>query len=163
LDRVVAFEPDEWREYRAIRLEALLADPAVFSSSHAVEAPRPDEAWRQRLVDADGGVFAVRVDREVVGMTGIGRERADPEVGFLWGSWLRPAARGRGLSAAMYEARLRWARERGLRRVVVSHRAGNEASRRANQRHGFVLTHAADREWHDGVVEPELCYALDLR
>jgi RimJ/RimL family protein N-acetyltransferase len=157
------FEPSEWTAFREVRLRALLADPTVFSSSHASESARTDAQWQERLADPDCGVFGVFVDGALVGMTGIYVTREDPTVAGLWGSWLAPEHRRRGLSVPMYEARIAWARARPeLRRILVSHRAGNEASRRANQKHGFVWTHSGDLTWRDGVTEPEVCYALEL-
>lgn len=161
--RVRPLQPEQWRAYRDIRLRALLADPQVFSSSHAIESARPDAFWRERLEDPAVGVFGVWAGDRLVGMTGVYVPLEKPDTAVLWGSWLEPAWRRRGLSDAMYEARLAWARARPeVRTVEVSHRIGNEASRRANQRHGFVFTHQADLEWRDGVTEPEVCYALDL-
>jgi RimJ/RimL family protein N-acetyltransferase len=160
--QVRAFGPDEWARLREIRLRALAADPGVFSSTYERESAYGEEIWRERL--AGGGVFAVVDGAEVVGMTGIYVTREDPAAAGLWGSWLDPRWRGRGLSAAMYEARLAWARARPeLERVLVSHRASNEASARANRRHGFVFTHRAPRSWPDGAEEDEVCYELRLR
>lgn len=157
------FAPEAWATFRDVRLTALRTDPGVFSSNHARESARTEEEWRARLTDPDVGTFAVVVGGEVVGMTGIYVDRADPRTASLWGSWLRPAWRGRGLSVPMYAARLAWARARpAVERVVVSHRASNQASGRANQKHGFVRVGAVDRDWPDGVREPEVLYELRL-
>ena len=60
--------------------------------------------------------------------------------------------------------RIAWARAHPtVERVLVSHRASNVASMRANQRHGFVLTGRAPCEWPDGTVDDEVCYELRLR
>jgi RimJ/RimL family protein N-acetyltransferase len=62
-----------------------------------------------------------------------------------------------------YDARLAWLRQHPrFTRVVVSHRRSNEASRRANQRHGFTFTHTEGRTWPDGAKEDELYYELHL-
>jgi len=60
-------------------------------------------------------------------------------------------------------ARLAWIRSQGvLRRIIVSHRASNEVSRRAIERHGFLPTRSAPRTWPDGTVEDELFYELRI-
>lgn len=165
MDEVVVrpFDAEEWPLYRAIRLHALASDPRLFSSSWAIEVERSDARWQESLRDPDVGIFGVFHDGAVIGMTGVAVERDDPTVAALWGSWLDPAWRGRGLSARMYEARLAWARAHpGIRRATVAHRVGNVSSERANQKHGFVFTHEADRLWRDGITEPEVCYSLSL-
>jgi RimJ/RimL family protein N-acetyltransferase len=165
VDEVVVrpFATDEWLLYRAIRLEALLADPRLFSSSHAIESAMPDDWWQSRVADDDVGIFGVFLDGGIIGLTGVAVSREDPSVALLWGSWLAPSHRGHGYSVPMYEARLAWARARPqIRRVTVSHRQGNLVSARANQKHGFVFSHTADLLWRDGITEPEVCYSLDL-
>lgn len=41
--------PTQWREYRDIRLRALLDSPDAFGSTFAAEAQRSDEQWRVRI------------------------------------------------------------------------------------------------------------------
>jgi len=162
------FEPDEWAQCKAIRLRALQSDPAVFGSTYAKEKGFPDERWQASIARPDVGVFGVFHYGDLIGMTGITRV-TEPETGELsdaaklWGSWLEPSWRGKGVSKKMYAARLDWAREQpGVARVIVSHRESNTASKQANQKHGFVQTHSEDFHWHDGVTEPEVFYALDI-
>jgi RimJ/RimL family protein N-acetyltransferase len=154
--------PDDWADFRHIRLTALQTDPRVFSSTYAAAAARSEEEWRDYLAKEGIVVFGLYAADEMIGMTGVTVSAEDPAQGSLWGSFLRPAWRGRGLSGLFYKARIGWAREAGLSRLVVSHRAGNEASRRANRRHGFVHTHDTLRQWHDGAEEAESFYRLDL-
>ncbi|MCB9686184.1 MAG: GNAT family N-acetyltransferase [Alphaproteobacteria bacterium] len=156
------FTPPEWSAYREIRLEALRTDPGVFSSDHGREQARPEDHWRARLADERVGIFGVQVDGAWVGMTGVVQSSENPDAAVLWGSWLRPEWRRRGLSVAMYVARFAWARGRGLTRVLVSHREGNTASASANQKHGFERVREELREWPDGAVEAEVHYVLDL-
>jgi RimJ/RimL family protein N-acetyltransferase len=156
------FLPEEWASYREIRLHALQADPQVFSSSHAREVGRTEAEWRARLAQPGSAVFGVFAGAELVGLTGV-YVGEDPTVATLAASWLAPGWRRRGLSRLLYAARLAWAQGHPtVTRVQVSHRVGNEASRRANQAFGFVFTHTAPLAWPDGVVEDEVCYVLEL-
>ncbi|HYD19601.1 MAG TPA: GNAT family protein [Patescibacteria group bacterium] len=158
------FTPDEWPLYKAVRLRALQTDPKVFGSNYAREVPRPDEEWQRALTRADMGVFGIFEGDAVIGMTGIVIDAEDPSTAKLWGSWLAPEWRGRGISADMYRARIGWAEAHPTaRRIIVSHRESNLASKHANQKHGFVQTHLKPHLWHDGVSEPEVFYALILR
>ncbi len=158
------FKTLEWDLYRNIRLMALESDPGVFSATYEKAAAYTDSEWKERLNDPDIGVFAVFDDDKVVGMTGVRKdkdENGDPAA-VLWGSWLMPAYRGQGNSVKMYRARFDWALEKGLKRVIVSHRESNAASRAANQKHGFVFTHTKDLVWKDGKTEADVFYALEL-
>lgn len=158
------FKPLEWQLYRDIRLQALQSDPGVFTATYEKAAAYTDTEWQARINDPDVGVFGVFDDQHVVGMTGVRKDKDEEgrDVAVLWGSWLSPAYRGQGNSIAMYRARFDWALEKELTRVVVSHRESNAASRAANQRHGFVFTHAKDLVWKDGSTEADVFYALEL-
>lgn len=46
--------------------------------------------------------------------------------------------------------------------IMVSHRAGNESSKAANQKFGFKYLHANNVSWPDGEFADELVYVLDL-
>ncbi len=162
------FRPDEWQDYKAIRLRALETDPHVFSSNYAREAALQDQHWKDGLANPDLGVFGVFDDGKPVGMTGIAiRDKLDAslQTAGLWGSWIDPAYRGQGISQDMYRARINWAREHPMAaRVVVSHRASNEASKRANQKHGFVYTHTEEGVvWPDGSTDAQLFYELRVK
>jgi RimJ/RimL family protein N-acetyltransferase len=155
----------EWRILRDLRLHALQTEPGVFFSSYAREAPLGEEEWQTRMQGPDRQVFGAFDGDRLVGITGVVPARDDPTgaTAMLVMSYLLPEYRGRGLSALFYDARLKWLREHPqFERVVVSHRRSNEASRRANQRYGFVLTNAVPATWPDGGVEDEMQYELEL-
>ncbi len=162
------FRPDEWQAYKEIRLLALRTEPHFFSRKYEDEAAVPDQEWEDDLASADLGVFGVFDGDKVIGMTGvIMKDKLDPsmQTAALWGSWIDPVYRGRGISHEMYRARIAWAREhKTARRVIVSHRASNEPSKRANQKHGFVYTHTEkDTVWPDGLMEDQVFYELIVK
>jgi RimJ/RimL family protein N-acetyltransferase len=163
---IIPFTPEDWQMYKAIRLHALQSDPKSFGSPYAKEKSRPDDMWREGVSRADVAIFGVYHYGDLIGMTGAAL-LADADGGKtvkLWGSWLEPSWRGKGVSEKMYEARLNWARAQpDVRRVIVSHRESNIASKKANQKHGFIPTHQDDRDWPDGAIEPEVFYELVLR
>ena len=72
------FKPEEWRVYKAVRLKALESDPKFFSAGHDESKNLPDEKWQHDLLDADMAVFGVFRHGDVIGMTGIVIDRADP-------------------------------------------------------------------------------------
>jgi len=158
-------DENDWRIFSEIRLRALQTDPSVFGSNHERESKFPESEWRSQLNNPDAAVFAVFDGERPVGMTGVAVDRDDPsrKTALLWGSWLEPSARGKGISKLMYEARIGWARQQaGVERIIVSHRESNVASKFANQNFGFVQTHTTEKVWNDGVAEREFHYELTL-
>ena len=155
----------DWQTLRDIRLRALATDPSVFGSNFDRESGLVEADWRGWLATETSAIFLLSCDGRPVGMTAVSvdREDASGRTGFLWGTWLEPEHRRRGLSVWFYEARLAWARERtSMGRLRVSHRASNESSKFANQKFGFAYTHSTEKTWNDGVTEPKLHYELQL-
>lgn len=158
--------PDDWALVKTIRLKALQTNPGVFGGHYADEVAKSDDQWRAQMENRDCAVFGVFDDDAVIGMTGIVIDRDDParKKAYLWGSWLAPEWRGKGISRLMYEARLAWAREHPTcEKLVVSHRASNLTSMRANQRYGFKQTHVVEKQWPDGGVEEDIFYELRVK
>jgi RimJ/RimL family protein N-acetyltransferase len=158
-------EPPEWRLFRDFRLAALQAAPGVFGSSYEREEPMPESHWTSLLENPTGAVFGLFDEARLIGITSVYTERDDPrgQTAGLAMSFILPEYRGWGLSEMLYDERLAWIRARPqFRRVVVGHRASNEASRRANQKHGFRLFLRRPHLWPDGVNEDELLYELSL-
>lgn len=156
---------NDWREFSEVRLTALKTDPHVFGSNYAKESKMTEADWRGRLASKDNAIFLIYDDDSPVGMTGVSIDWNDPtkRSALLWGSWLAPEARGRGLSELMYQTRIEWAkRQPTIEKIIVSHRASNLSSKFANQKHGFVFTHKTERLWTDGASDDEIFYELNL-
>ncbi len=163
--KIRKFEEEDWEIFKKIRLKALQSDPGVFGSNYQQEAGMPDDYWHDLIKDQNAR-FGVFNDGEIIGMTGIAIYRDDPtgKTAILWGSWLKPDFRGKGISDQMYKARIAWAENHPVcERIIVSHRASNLASKHANQKHGFIFTHRKIREWPDGTTEDELFYELKVK
>jgi RimJ/RimL family protein N-acetyltransferase len=153
----------DWRELSEVRLKALRSDPHVFGSNYAAESQLSEEEWRNKLRSDDSAIFCVFAGETPIGMTGISvlREDETKRTALLWGSWLEPEFRGKGLSELMYKARIDWAKAHPtIERIIVSHRASNVASKHANQKHEFVFTGTHEKIWSDGKTEDDVCYEL---
>lgn len=160
------FRPDEWQLYREVRLRALESDPKFFGSRYDDEKAKPDEFWQERLADPQCLVLAVFNESQLIGMTGAVVDREDPTgvTGKLWGSWIEPSWRNKGLSRKMYEARIAWAKAHPtIKKLVVSHRKSNAVSKRANQRFDFRFTGAKETVWYNGEKETEFFYELPVK
>jgi RimJ/RimL family protein N-acetyltransferase len=106
-------------------------------------------------------VFGVFAGEDMVGLTAIIAE-ADRKTAQLVASYIREAHRGLGLSTMLYRARLEWFRERPeFEKLLVSHRASNDASRRAIQKFGFRMTGViAGKVWPDGTIDDQIDHEL---
>jgi len=161
-----ALDSTEWAVFRDFRLQALKAAPGVFGSSYETEATRTSEEWRDTVTGPGHQVFGLFDGEHLIGITAAFTWREDPsgETALLAMSFILPEYRGRGLSRLLYEARLDWIRKHAqFKRAVVFHRQSNEASRRANERHGFRPTGRAPHAWPDGATEDEIFCELRIQ
>jgi len=157
---------DNWFEFSQVRLKALQTDPKVFGSNYEKESQMSEAEWRSRLEAKDNAIFLICEDETPIGMTCVSIYRHDTtnKTAILWGSWLAPPFRRKGLSKLMYQARINWAKEQPtVEKIIVSHRASNLASKYANQKQGFVTTHKHEKVWTDGATEDEIFYELKIK
>lgn len=158
-------DESDWKEFREIRLKALQSDPEVFGSHHAREKNKSKQDWIEWVGAKNQAIFFIYDDELPIGMTGIyiPQDTVAKTTAVLWGSWLEPDYRRKGVSETMYKARIDWAKQQAeLKRIEVSHRESNLASKYANQKHGFKLIKEEEKEWHDGITEKDVIYELKL-
>lgn len=131
--------PEDWAEFREIRLRALADAPEAFGVTHADALEQPAEAWRSRL-DTDDPIRLLREGGNAVAM-GAGWLPSDqPSSMMIWGMWTAPVARGRGYAEALVSHLLAWAREHDITEVALHVAEGNDVARRIYERCGFVAT-----------------------
>jgi ribosomal protein S18 acetylase RimI-like enzyme len=96
---VVALGPQDWRDLRAIRLEALRSEPAAYSSSYAETIAWPDEEWRRRLANDQSMVLLASTQTRPIGMVGgyLGSDEGDESVAVVFGMYVTSEHRGRGV------------------------------------------------------------------
>jgi ribosomal protein S18 acetylase RimI-like enzyme len=109
--------PEEWREARDLRLQALADAPTAFLRTLAEEREYGDDVWQGRsAADADRVSFVVEADGGLVAsVTGLLEEGE----AYLVAMWVAPDRRRRGLAAALVERVVVWARERGAAGVTL--------------------------------------------
>jgi ribosomal protein S18 acetylase RimI-like enzyme len=129
--------PADASRYREIRLEALQAAPEAFGSTYELERAYTVEQFADLLGRSD--VFGAFRGVDLLGMAGyrtqIGPKREHK--GFLWGMYVRAAARGAGVGKTLVEAVLAHARGR-VELVQLSVVSDNETARRLYRACGFV-------------------------
>lgn len=133
--RLEAGEGDLIRE---LRLRALQEAPYAFSSSFERERDRSAEDWED--IARTAVVFVAVEDDEWLGMVGAYVPDDAPEAVGIWGTWVAPPARGRGLGRLLMAAAIDWARDRGASRVDLSVTDQAEAARLLYERLGFTPT-----------------------
>jgi ribosomal protein S18 acetylase RimI-like enzyme len=96
---VVALGPQDWRDLRAIRLEALRSEPAAYSSSFEETLARSDEHWQQRLASDHSVHLLARAQSRPIGMVGgyLGSDEGDESVAVVFGMYVAREYRGRGI------------------------------------------------------------------
>ncbi len=155
----------DWQDFRGIRLKALKSDPKVFGSNYEREKNNSKQDWKDWISEKQQAIFFIYDGEKLIGMTGVfvPQDTVAKSTAHLWGSWLEPEYRRKGISNLMYKTRIDWAKNQPeVRRIVVSHRESNAASKFANQKHGFVETDRKEKEWSDGTSEDEIFYELSI-
>jgi ribosomal protein S18 acetylase RimI-like enzyme len=134
--------PDDWQSHRDLRLEGLRDAPDAFWFTYADEAVFEEADWRERIEGA--WLVQARDEDGVLGSAGLGLhwepERATEAT--LFGMYVTPRARGRGVGEALVEAVVEEARRRGKTEIVLEVASENAAARALYERCGFVATGA---------------------
>ncbi len=143
-----------------MRLEALQTEPGMFGSSYAREAAFTDNQWMERVMNPNAACLGLYCDNELIGITGILIDKEQPDLAHLVQSYIRKEYRGQGLSHILYETRLKWARERNIKRIEVGHRAGNLSATATSMRYGFKYIRSEACNWPDGTSGDILYYEL---
>lgn len=127
--------------FRTLRLAGLADAPEAFGASLAEESSRPLERFAERLTPpAPSLVFGAFSGSELVGIAGFLAYEGEKHrhIGLLWGVYLLPAQRGRGIAARLIETLIAHARQH----IVVLHAdvgVDNRAARRLYEGLGFKL------------------------
>ena len=89
--------PDDWEDFRDIRLRSLADSPDAFGSTLTREQQFTEADWRRRV---SGPVYVV-LDEAPVAVGGTFDHEGVPHV---WGMWTDPDHRGRGHARAILDA-----------------------------------------------------------
>lgn len=152
---------NEWREVRALRLEATRDDDAAiaFTESHDAEAAKPDSFWQERAAGSSAGAGADARARQFVavaddgtwvgtsvallenaGDTDFEGETIARTGAHIVGVYLNPAHRGSGVIQQLFDACTAWSIARGHEHVRLYVHADNARAQGAYAKCGFVKT-----------------------
>ncbi len=157
------FEASDWAFYKTMRLEALQLHQDVYGTSYDDMASRTDAEWQDIVSQDNSAFFGLFDGDQIIGIGGVFTQDASTRTGMLIAGYIRKEYRGQGLSRFLYQARIDWARQSGLfDRLLIGHREGNEASRRANQAFGFKPIGVIDYMFGNGETAKDYQYELRL-
>ena len=148
--------PDEWEDFRKVRLAALRDAPYAFGSTSERERTADEKSWRTRL--GNRAQLVAEIDGEIVGTAaGIA---SDEERAALISMWVAPQVRGQGVGARLVNAVLDWAKDERFSSVSLWVTDGNAVAERLYERCGFMRTGAV-QPVHPG--EPRVEFEMWLR
>lgn len=137
-----ALTPADAAIYIALRREMLLDSPWSFSSSPEDDQGLKPEFITARLVEPGQAIVgAFEDDGRLVGAAGLRRHTSLKMAhrAHIWGVYVTPAARGRGIAAQVMERTLDIARSwPGVNSVGLSASVRSEAARHLYEKLGFV-------------------------
>lgn len=99
--------------FRTLRLEGLKGDPTAFGTSFEESERRPLSDFAKRLAPSDrAATFGAFANESLVGMVGIYQEPGAKErhKALLWGMYVTPTVRRRGVARALVSTALDFAR-----------------------------------------------------
>lgn len=135
--RTKQLHPDDWREWRSVRLAALADTPSAFGARLADWIDAPDERWRSRVREVPLNVIA-ELDGTPVGQVSATSNGSTGAVELI-SMWVSPAARGAAVGDALIDAVVSWAINQSAGSVELSVKASNSPARRLYERCGFAV------------------------
>jgi ribosomal protein S18 acetylase RimI-like enzyme len=127
--------------YRPLRLQALRDDPLSFGASYEDELKKPVEDIAKRLACSDEGFVLGAFVPELVGVTGFYRRVGlkARHKGTIWGMYVLPEFRGRGLGKKLMLAAIKRASQiDGVEALTLNVVTTNEAARSLYLALGFT-------------------------
>ena len=134
------FVEEDWRRLKAIRLRALTEDPDAFGSTLSRELAFTEAAWRERLRRPRSVHLVGRVAAEDAGLAMACENPYVADAAGLFGVWVAPEHRGRGLAASLCLACIEWARAAGFPRICLDVADSNVEAIALYERLGFRPT-----------------------
>lgn len=153
--------------FQQLRLESLRESPEAFGSSYEEEAGQALSAIEARLnPKIDRGVFGAFVGDRLMGLVGLGREnlRKLSHKAFVWGLYVVPDGRGKGIAKALLAEACALARSLPeVRQVNLCVNASNQDAIRLYESFGFCTFGREPRAMFvEGVFHDELHMQLVL-
>ena len=107
-------------------------------------------------------IFVVEDEDRWVAMVGCLADEEDCSVATLWGMWVEPGARGRGVGERLVATIVEWTRQRGaVARLELGVRPANRSAVSLYERAGFMVSGAPRAvAGDDSVLETPMTLSL---
>ena len=136
-------DADQWQRVRSMRLRALRSDPEAYGATADHESEYDEAHWREHI--ARDRWILVCVDDSDVAIAGVSPRMPDvviehcaqPRGAWIYGCWVDPVWRGRGIAGMLLEQGRLLAIEWGLPQVGLGVFTTNEPARRSYERLGL--------------------------
>ena len=152
---VVALGPEDWRDLRAIRLEALRSEPTAFSASYQETLARPDEDWRRRLSNNQSLHLVAKTQGLPIGMVGayLSSDNGDQSVAVVFGMYVTQEHRRRGAGRLLLHSLIdRLAAQPGITTIRLWVREAQHPARRLYESVGFRVVGPSDDPHDDELI-----------
>lgn len=161
---IIRLDPSRWQQSKALRLEALQNDSSAFGGAYEDEVQFDDAVWQHRAQSSFEGKGNItlfgEVDGKLVGMIGFGwTDRIKMRhVASIYGVYLTPSARGKGLASIMLTAVLDEIRQIPyIEKVSLSVTEGQDAALALYKKFGFEMIGTARKDIKIGDTYYDLC------
>jgi len=90
----------DWRDFKKIRLDALMNNPESFGSSYEEAANRDDKKWKERFKDTNSIVFIAFNHKLPIGVSIVNYESAErfKHLAHIYSLYVKKEFRGKGIS-----------------------------------------------------------------
>jgi ribosomal protein S18 acetylase RimI-like enzyme len=144
--------PDDWKDWRELRLAALADAPYAFGSQLADWVDAEEDRWRARLSLPGSYNLIAMLDGTPVGMASGVRSDDEDGVVELISMWIAPAGRGQGVGDQLMARIEEFARAGSAHALKLSVVAGNEKAHGLYLRSGYIDTNEPGDLMPDGVT-----------
>ena len=133
--------PEQWQEYREIRLKAFQTDPASFGESYEREAKKSEEEIRKQLQDPNYRAYIARIDNKIVALVvyALIIPKNVEHMARISSVFTDPDFRRQGIGEKLMKRALDDLHQNSITsRIALSVGADKEAARKMYQKLGFV-------------------------
>ncbi len=147
---IMTLAPERWREYRALRLEALKSHPQAFCATYESQAAKPDEWWRERLIDVQSQGSWLLFAEDQGALTGmVGAAWAGEAIDII-SMFVRDSHRGKGVGRLLMQAILEATEDARPARHVLSVNSEQREAVALYKAFRFEITREAEYVFGDG-------------
>ncbi|MFA9289366.1 MAG: N-acetyltransferase family protein [Weeksellaceae bacterium] len=146
---IIQLKPDDWHKYKAIRLEALQADPIAFGETYENIQSKPESYWRERLASTESRWIFAQVDEQIVGMMGarISLKNEIQDTAIIVGVYVSTLYRGNGIGKKMLESLLKLLKDlNSVKKVKLWVSETQIAAKKMYEDVGFIYTGTDEKQ-----------------